>query len=360
MITIRTKTKKIQFNNIIIGGNEKIYIQSMTNTKTSNVNKTISQINKLFLAGCDYVRVAVFDIDDANSLKKIVSLSPIPIVADIHFNFEFALIAISAGVKKIRLNPGNLDDDEKIKKIVTLAKENNVVIRIGVNSGSLPEWIINKYGNNELGMIELTKHYVKKLERLNFTNIVLSLKSSDVQTMINVNNMAAKEFKYPLHLGVTESGPELEGTIKSVAGLTPLLISGIGNTIRISITDNPVKEVYIARKLLNNLGFINNSVDIISCPTCGRLQYKMLPLVKKINKYTQNLNFPLKISILGCVVNGIGEGKKADIGVAGGNKKGVLFKKGKIIKTVHEDQIYDELIKLIDEEFDLYKKTNMR
>ena len=230
----------------------------------------------------------------------------------------------------------------------------HVVIRIGINSGSLPEWILSKYGSNEIGMIELAKYYVHKFESYEFYNLVLSLKSTDVITMIKANIEATKIFDYPLHLGVTESGPELEGTIKSVAGLSPLLINGIGNTIRISLSEDPVKEVYVAKKLLNSIGLLNNMVDIISCPTCGRLQYDMLPLVNQIKEYTKNLNFPLKISILGCVVNGIGEGKHADIGVAGGYKKGIIFKKGKIYKTVNEDQIYNELKKLIDEEYNIY------
>lgn len=352
----RTKTKTIKFNNIELGGNDKVYIQSMTNTKTSDINATLEQISLLAKEGCDFVRVAVFDNDDALSLKTLVELSPIPIVADIHFNFEFALMAIESGVKKIRLNPGNINDDKKIAQIVSHAKKYNVVIRIGVNSGSLPDWIINKYGPNEFGMIELLKYYVNKLENLNFYNIVLSLKSTDVLTMIKANEMASKIFNYPLHLGITESGPELEGSIKSSAGLSPLLIKGIGNTIRISISDDPIKEIYIAKKLLNSLDIYKNMVDIISCPTCGRLQYNMFPLVNKIKEYIKTLNFPFKISILGCVVNGIGEGKHADIGVAGGNKKGIIFKKGKIYKTVDEDLIYDELIKLIDEEYNLYMR----
>lgn len=358
--SIRENAKKIIFNNIELGGNNKIYIQSMTNTKTKNINETLEQIKKLAEAGCDFVRVAVFDQGDANSLAQIVKLSPIPIVADIHFNFEFALIAMDSGVKKIRLNPGNLDDNEKIKKIVENAKKNNVVIRIGINSGSLPQWIIDKYGNNEHGMVELAKYYIDKLESLKFYNIVLSLKSSDVKTMINANFLASKKFNYPLHLGVTESGPELDGAIKSSAGLSPLLINGIGNTIRVSISDDPVKEIYIAKKLLNSLGLMNNMVDIVSCPTCGRLQFDMLPLVDKIRNYTKNLNFPLKISILGCVVNGIGEGKDSDIGIAGGKNSAILFKDGKILKHVSDINLYNELTKLIDEKYIQYlnKKKN--
>lgn len=356
----REKTKQIKFNNIELGGNNKIYIQSMTNTKTSDVIKTIEQINQLAIAGCDYVRVAVFDYDDANAIKELVRLSPIPLVADIHFNFEFAILAMENGIKKIRINPGNLDDDDKLLKIVNVAKKHNVVIRVGVNSGSLPEWIIKRFGNTAVGMVELAKYYINKLNSLNFDNIIISLKSSDVKVMIDAYTLASQTFNYPLHLGVTESGPELDGAIKSTAGLSPLLLRGIGNTIRVSISDDPVKEIYIAKKILNSLGLYDNLVDIISCPTCGRLQYDMLPLVNQIKEYTKNLNFPLKISILGCVVNGIGEGKEADIGVAGGKGKAILFEDGKIIKNVNENELLNELKNLIDKKYNnfLNKKIN--
>lgn len=347
----REKTKQIKFNNIELGGNNKIYIQSMTNTKTSDVSKTIEQIKQLAFAGCDYVRVAVLDCDDVKAIKELVKLSPIPLVADIHFNFEFAILAMENGIKKIRINPGNLDDDDKLLQIVNVAKKQNVVIRVGINSGSLPEWIIKQFGNTATGMVELAKYYVNKLNNLCFNNIVISLKSSNVKEMIDAYNLASNTFNYPLHLGVTESGPELEGAIKSTAGLAPLLLNGIGNTIRVSISDDPVKEIYIAKKILNSLGLYDNLVDIVSCPTCGRLQYNMLPLVNQIKEYTKNLNFPLKISILGCVVNGIGEGKEADIGVAGGKGKAILFEDGKIIKNVAENELFKELKNLIDKKY---------
>ena len=358
MKLIRQLTKQIKFNNILLGGNNNIYIQSMTNTKTSDLESTLRQINELKLHGCDYVRVAVLDDEDANSLTELVQKSSLPLVADIHFNYKYAIKAINSGIKKIRLNPGNISNDEQLKQIIQLAKLKDVVIRIGLNSGSLPdEWLRKNNNDNVKTMINLCKFYIKKFHKYKFYNIVLSFKSTNVNEMIKVNMLAAKTFPYPLHLGVTESGPMLEGSIKSASGLTPLLINGIGNTIRVSITDNPVKEIYVAKKILNNLDLRHDMVDIISCPTCGRLQFKMFDLVEKVKKYTLNLHFPLKISILGCVVNGIGEGKHADIGVAGGDKKGILFKNGQIYKIVNEDQIYDELVKLIDEQYLMYKNS---
>lgn len=350
----RKTTKPVYINNLRIGGTDHVIIQSMTNTKTANIKATLKQISDLKDAGCELVRVAVFDDNDADILKDLILQSPLPLVADIHFNFNYALIAINSGFKKIRLNPGNLDDPNKLQIICKAAKENNVTIRVGVNSGSLPQHIINKYGITAIGIVEAAKHYINLLNNNDFDNIVVSLKSSDPLIMIDAYEKASKELPYPLHLGVTEAGTLLEGTIKSIAGLAPLLTKGIGDTIRISLTDDPVNEVKVARKLLNTLGLRNDLVDIISCPTCGRLNFDMIPLVNKIKSYTENMFFPLKISILGCVVNGIGEGKEADIGVAGSINKGIIFKKGKIIKTVSENEIFNELKQLIDEEYQKY------
>lgn len=350
----RTTTKPIYVNNLQIGGSNHVVIQSMTNTKTANIEATLEQIKLLKEAGCELARVAVFDDEDANALKELILQSPLPLVADIHFNFSYALIAIASGFKKIRLNPGNLDDPEKLQLICEAAKKNNVAIRVGVNSGSLPQHIIQKYGVTSTGIVEAAKHYIKLLNDNEFNNIVVSLKSSDPLIMIAAYEKAAEELPYPLHLGVTEAGTLLDGTIKSVAGLAPLLVKGIGDTIRISLTDDPVNEVKVARKLLNTLGLRNDLVDIISCPTCGRLNFDMFPLVDKIKAYTKNMFFPLKISILGCVVNGIGEGKEADIGVAGSIHQAIIFKKGKILKTVPEHEAFNELKQLIDEAYNEY------
>lgn len=353
----RTSTKPIRFNDLQIGGQNKIIIQSMTNTKTANIQQTLQQIDDLKAAGCELVRVAIFDDEDMKSLSEIIKMSKLPLVADIHFNFEYALQSIKAGIKKIRLNPGNLDDPKKLALICSAANENDVAIRIGVNSGSLPKWALDEYGYSAKAMVKTAEHYVKLLNNFNFDKIVISLKASDPLMMIEAYELASNTFDYPLHLGVTEAGTLVDGTIKSVAGLAPLLIKGIGDTIRISLTDDPVKEVEVARKLLNTLKIRNDLVDIISCPTCGRLNFNMFPLVEKVREYTKKMFFPLKISILGCFVNGIGEGMEADIGVAGSIKQAVLFKNGKILKTVSEEKIFDELKILIDEEYQRYLRN---
>lgn len=355
MLHKRKNTKIIKINDLQIGGQNDVVIQSMTNTKTADIDSTLLQINQLKKAGCQIVRVAVFDENDANALKIINQKSCLPVIADIHFNFEFAIKAIESGIKKIRLNPGNLDDPIKLKKICTLANKYKVAIRVGVNSGSIPKWALDKYGYSSKAMIQTLKHYINLLNKYKFYNIVISLKANDPIMMIKAYELAAKKFKYPLHLGVTEAGVLLDGTIKSTIGLTPLLIKGIGDTIRISLTDDPIKEIEVARKILNALKIRNDLIDIISCPTCGRLNFNMLPLVNKVKDYTKNMFFPLKISILGCFVNGIGEGKEADIGVAGSINKAIIFRHGKILKTVADDQIFNELKILIDEEYKKYK-----
>lgn len=357
MLHKRKNTRIIKIDNIQIGGQNDVIIQSMTNTKTANIDATLLQIEQLKKAGCQIVRIAVFDEEDAEALKTIAENSVLPVIADIHFNFEFAIKAIESGIKKIRLNPGNLEDPVKLEKICTLANQHNVAIRVGVNSGSIPKWALDKYGYSSKAMIQTLKHYIKLLNKYKFHNIVISLKANDPIMMMEAYELAAKKFKYPLHLGVTEAGVLLDGTIKSTIGLTPLLLKGIGDTIRISLTDDPVKEIEVARKILNSLKIRNDLVDIISCPTCGRLNFNMIPLVEKVQEYTKDMFFPLKISILGCFVNGIGEGKEADIGVAGSIQKAVIFKHGKILKTVSENQVFDELKILIDEEYNKYKST---
>lgn len=345
----RKETKQVKFGNIVLGHQNRVLIQSMTNTKTHDIPATLKQINDLKDNGCDFVRVAVFDQADADALKELVKLSPLTLVADIHFNFEYAIQAIEAGVPKIRLNPGNLDDPQKLDLIVKKALEHKTVIRVGINSGSLPLDIHAKYEVSAAGMVEAARRYINLLNSKGFDDIVISLKASDPLLMIAAYKLASETFNYPLHLGVTEAGMLLDGTIKSTVGLTPLLLDNLGDTIRISLTDDPVQEVIVAKKILNALKIRNDMVDIISCPTCGRLNYDMFPIVERIREYTKHMNFPLKISILGCVVNGIGEGKEADIGVAGGLNKGIIFKKGKILKTVKDTELFDELKILIDE-----------
>lgn len=344
----RTKTRKIFVKNIQIGNQNNIIIQSMTNIKTSKVEEVLEQINKLYKEGCELVRVSILDNDDALSLKEITKKSPIPIIADIHFNPDLAILSIKNGAAKIRLNPGNISDKYKIKQICDLANEYKIPIRIGVNSGSLPSDLIKKYGISEKSMILTITRYIKLLNSYKFKNIILSLKSPEPQLMINSYLKAAKKFKYPLHLGVTEAGMDEDGIIKTLIGLSPLLYKNIGDTIRVSLSNDPVTEVYVAKKILNILGLRNNMVDIISCPTCGRLEYDMFSVVKEIKQYTKYINKKITISILGCVVNGIGEGMQADIGLAGSKNKCILFEKGNIIKQINKEDTIIELKKLID------------
>ncbi len=347
-LTTRAHTKKIQVGNVQIGNQNNVIVQSMTNTKTSDIDKTLKQINELVKSGCELVRVALFDDQDVKALSEITKQSPIPVIADIHFNYKYALDAIDAGAAKIRLNPGNISNPEHLKLIVAKAKEKNIPIRVGVNSGSLSDDIVKKYGVTAEGMLEQLDRYLKLFNDLDFDNIILSLKSSDPLLTIEAYSLAAQKYNYPLHLGVTESGMGDEGIIKTVAGLSPLLNLGIGDTVRVSLSGNPVEEIPVARKLLNVFKIRHDMVDIVACPTCGRLNYDMLPIVNKLKAYTKDLNIPIKIAILGCVVNGIGEGKEADIGIAGGNGQGIVFKNGKIYKTVKEDQLWNELKDLID------------
>ncbi|MGL4948270.1 MAG: flavodoxin-dependent (E)-4-hydroxy-3-methylbut-2-enyl-diphosphate synthase [Mycoplasma sp.] len=346
--------KKIEFNK------NRILVQSMTNTKTHDIQGTINQINQLHRVGCDLVRVAIFDDKDAIAIKEIVKLSPIPIIADIHFNYKYALDAINAGVAKIRLNPGNINKEEEIKQIIDAAKTNNVLIRIGVNSGSIPLDILKKY-NDEItaeAMIEALENYLSIFNKYKFNDIVISLKASDPLLNLEVNRLAAKRFNFPIHVGVTEAGPLIDATIKSTIGLAPLLQEKIASTIRVSISDDPIVEIKVAYKILNSLKLVNNRVNIISCPTCGRLSYNMFEIVQAVDKYCEDKFFPLTISILGCVVNGIGEGKHADIGIAGSLDKALLFEKGKIIKTINAVNGLEELKKLIDKYYDEYLSKN--
>lgn len=355
----RWETKKVFVGNVQIGGQNKVIIQSMTTTKTHNVKETLIQINQLVNEGCDLVRVAVLDELDASKLKEIVDNSPCPIIADIHFNPLLAIKAIDSGVSKIRLNPGNIKNEEDLKKIIAKANSKNTPIRIGVNSGSLPSDLMNKYGVTPEAMIIAAKRYIELFENNNFNNIVISLKATDAMLAIKAYELASQEFLYPLHIGITESGSLFNGTIKSSAGLGVILHSGIGDTIRISLTGNPISEVRVCKKLLNTFGLYNNLVDVISCPTCGRLNFNLEPVVREIEEYTKNMKFPLKVAILGCAVNGPGEAKEADIGIAGGNNSGIIFENGKIIKTVKEELLVEELKKMINIKYQNFlKKEN--
>ncbi len=331
----RLETRPINVGGVQIGGQNKVIIQSMTNTKTKDVDATVKQILELEDVGCEVIRVAILDLQDAKAIKEIKKQIHIPLVSDIHFNADFAIEAIKSGTDKIRLNPGNIEDENKIKEVVNLCKEYKVPIRIGINGGSLNK----KYKHSIEAFIESAKDHLRILEAMDFHDICLSFKSSDPIECIEVYKLAAETFPYPLHLGVTEAGGLLDSAIKSSLALGNLLLDGIGDTIRISISDNPVEEVRVAKKLLRAVNLKNDVPNLISCPTCGRIQYDMLPIVKQMEEYLQTINKNITIAIMGCPVNGPSEAARADIGIAGAKDSAILFKKGKIIKTIPQDQI---------------------
>lgn len=335
----RTETRPINVGGIQIGGQNKVIIQSMTNTKTKDITATINQIKELEEAGVEVIRVAILDMDDALAIKEIKKKINIPMVADIHFNPDFAIVAINSGIDKIRLNPGNIEDEGKIKEIVKLCKARNIPIRIGINAGSLNK----KYKHSKEAMIESAKDHIRILEALDFHDICLSFKSSDALETIKAYHLASETFPYPLHLGVTEAGGLLDSAIKSSLALGSLLLDGIGDTIRISVSDNPVEEIKAAKKLLKACKLKNDVPTLIACPTCGRIQYDMLPIVRQMEKYLDTVNKDITVAIMGCPVNGPQEASRADIGVAGGKDSAILFKKGQIIKSIPQDKIFEVL-----------------
>ena len=344
----RVKTKKIKVGNIHIGGDSKITVQSMTNTDTRNVKETIAQIHKLQEAGCDIIRCAVPDMEAGNAIKEIVNNINIPLVADIHFDYRLALTSIENGVSALRINPGNIGSIDKVKEVAKAAKDKNVPIRIGVNSGSLKKEILDKYGKVcPEALVESALEHVRILESVNYDDIVISIKSSNVMQMIDSYRMISKAVDYPLHLGVTEAGTIWRGTIKSSVGIGALLSEGIGDTIRISLTGDPVEGIKVGREILKSLGYLNEGIEFISCPTCGRTQIDLINIAEEVERRLINYNKNLKVAVMGCVVNGPGEAREADIGIAGGNGEGLIFKKGKIVKKVREEELVDELIEQI-------------
>lgn len=348
----REKTRKIFVNGVQIGGENKVIIQSMTNTKTKDVKSTVNQILELEQAGCEIVRVACLDLEDATSIKEIKRQIHIPIVADIHFDYKIALEAIKSGVDKIRINPGNIGDEEKVKKVVEACKERKIPIRIGVNGGSLEKDLLDEKGKvTAKAMVESARRHVEILERLDFHDICISLKASDLDLCLEAYEEASKAFDYPLHLGITEAGTAFSGTIKSSIGLGYLLRKGIGNTLRVSLSDDPVQEIKVAKEILKDCNLYKNSAKLVSCPTCGRTQIDLIPMAKEVEEFLQNINADITVAVMGCAVNGPGEAKNADIGIAGGVKEGLLFKKGEIIKKVKQEDIVnvlkEEIIKMI-------------
>ncbi|MFA4931179.1 MAG: flavodoxin-dependent (E)-4-hydroxy-3-methylbut-2-enyl-diphosphate synthase [Patescibacteria group bacterium] len=346
----RRKTKKIKIGNRVIGGGEPILVQSMCTTKTHDVSATVAQIRELAAVGCEIVRVAVPDLAAAQAIGEIKKQIEIPLVADIHFDYRLALEAIKQGVDKVRINPGNIGSDEKVEAVVKVAKERNIPIRIGVNSGSLQADILakNNYLVTAKGLVESALREVKLLEKFKFKNIVLAIKSSDVRQTIEANTMLSKAVDYPLHLGVTEAGTPKSGVVKSAIGLGTLIYHGIGDTIRVSLTANPVEEVKAGWEILKALDVRQKGPKIISCPTCGRTQIDLITLAGQVEEAVAGIEKPIKIAVMGCVVNGPGEAREADIGVAGGAGCGAIFKKGKVIKTVPEKEILPELMREIE------------
>lgn len=351
---LREETRSVQVGNLTIGGNNHVVIQSMCNTKTKNVEATIKQINALEQAGCELVRVAVFDKEDAYAIKEIKKGIHIPLVADIHFDYRLALIAIESGIDKVRINPGNIGSIEKVKAVVDACKEKHTPIRIGVNGGSLEKEILEKYGEpTPEGMVESAMKHVKILEDLDFHDIVISLKSSNTMLTIKAYELASKTFPYPLHVGVTEAGTALGGTIKSALGIGTLLYEGIGNTIRVSLSDDPVEEIKVAKILLKELGLLKGVPTLVSCPTCGRIQYDLIPIAKEMEDFLKDIHLDITVAIMGCAVNGPGEARHADIGIAGGVGEGLLIKHGEIVKRVKQEDMVqtlkDEILKMVEE-----------
>ncbi|MEG2256089.1 MAG: flavodoxin-dependent (E)-4-hydroxy-3-methylbut-2-enyl-diphosphate synthase [Cetobacterium somerae] len=345
-------SKVVKVGNILIGGGNDIIIQSMTNTPTTDVEKTVNQIKKLQEEGCQLVRVTVNTEEAAKKIKEIKEKIDIPLVADIHFDYRLALLSIENGIDKLRINPGNIGSDEKVEIVVKKAMEKGVPIRIGVNSGSLEKTILEKYGKpTSDAMVESALYHMRLLEKFNFTDIIISLKSSNVKMMVEAYRKLAKLCNYPLHLGVTEAGTAFQGTIKSAIGIGSLLVDGIGDTIRVSLTEDPVEEIKVAKEILKVLGLKEVGVEIVSCPTCGRTEIDLIGLAHQVEKEFEKVDKKIKIAVMGCVVNGPGEAKEADYGVAGGKGVGVLFKKGEIIKKVDEGDILKELKKLIEDDF---------
>lgn len=345
MSIIRRKTREVKIGNLIIGGNNPIRVQSMCKIKTSRVKEIISQIGELEESGCEIIRVSVKDMDDAKSLKEIKKSISMPLVADIHFDHNLALASIPH-IDKLRINPGNIGSIEKIKKVVNAAKDYGVPIRIGVNSGSIEKEIKEKFGNGSNALVESAIKHVKILESLNFFNTIIALKSSDVLSTVAAYREFSKRYDYPLHLGITEAGTNFSGSIKSSVGLGIILSEGIGDTIRVSLTSSPVDEVRAGYEILKSLGLRKHGAEIISCPTCGRAEPDFIKIASEIESELSKIDKPIKIAIMGCPVNGIGEAKVADIGVAFQGNSALIFSKGKILKRIKKEEIKDEIKKI--------------
>ena len=343
----RNNTKVIRIGNKVIGGGNPIMIQSMTNTKTEDVEATVKQIQELEEAGCDIIRCAIPTMEAAKAISEIKKHISIPLVADIHFDYRLAIAAIENGADKIRINPGNIGDIEKVRAVVNVAKAKNIPIRVGVNSGSLEKDILERYGRvTAEGIVESALDKVKVIEDLGYDNLVISIKSSDVMMCVKAHELIAQKTDYPLHVGITESGTITSGNIKSALGLGLILNQGIGDTIRVSLTGEPVEEIRSAKLILKTLGLRKGGISVVSCPTCGRTQIDLIGLAEKVETMVTKYDLDIKVAVMGCVVNGPGEAREADIGIAGGKGEGLLIKKGEIIKKVPEE----ELLNVLEEE----------
>jgi len=352
----RKKTSTVCIGNVQIGGTATVSVQSMTNTKTDNVEATVAQIKELQVAGCDIVRVAVPDMPAALAIEQIKTRVDVPLIADIHFDYKLALAAMNSGIDALRINPGNIGDKEHIKLIVTEAKKRQIPIRIGVNAGSLEKSILEKHGGHPTpaAMVESALQHIGILEDLGFYDIKISLKANDVPMTIQAYQLMSKTVNYPLHLGITEAGTIRSGVIKSAVGIGALLAQGIGDTIRVSLTGDPVEEVRVANEILKSLGLREYGPTLISCPTCGRCNIDLAAIAEKVDKKLSGIKIPLKVAVMGCLVNGPGEAREADIGIAGGKGQGLVFRKGEIIHKVAENDLVEvlfaEIDKLIKEE----------
>ena len=344
---LRNQTRSFQVGNLTLGGNDHVIIQSMCNTKTKDVKATVEQILQLEQSGCEMVRVAVLNAEDAKAISQIKQAIHIPLIADIHFDYQLALTAIENGIDKIRINPGNIGSIDKVKAVVEACKQKHIPIRIGVNGGSLEKDILKKYGKpTAQGMIESAQKHIDILESLDFHDYAISLKSSNTLLTIEAYTLASQTFDCPLHIGVTEAGTKLGGTIKSSLGIGTLLYQGIGNTIRVSLSADPVEEIKVAKTLLKELELIDHVPTLVSCPTCGRIQYDLIPIASEIEDFLNTIHADITVAIMGCAVNGPGEAKHADIGIAGGVKEGLLIKKGEIVRKVKQE----DMVKVLKEE----------
>ncbi len=348
-MTYRENTKEVHIGNRVIGHGNPILIQSMTNTHTEDVKATVAQIKRLEAAGCEIVRSTVPTLEAAKAISEIKKEISIPLVADIHFDYKMAVAAIENGADKIRINPGNIGSDDKLRCVVDAAKERNIPIRVGVNSGSLEKEILDKYGHvTSDGLVESALNNVKRIEDMGYDNLCISLKSTDVVMCIDAHKKIAGKTPYPLHVGITESGTAFSGNLKSGIGLGVILYDGIGDTIRVSLTEDPVEEIKAARIILRTLGLRKEGIEVISCPTCGRTKIDLIGLAKKAESLAEQYPLSIKLAVMGCAVNGPGEAREAEIGIAGGDGEGLIFKKGTIVKKVPESQLFDALKEELD------------